>query len=419
MLMNSSGTTNHRQNRRIILPFYQDDYNKILYDPKKYREQLDKYIDLFPELFPKEIADGYEMKDIYHSKKLPIATRRIIVDKVSYNIRPSFVMPFNTGFVSDIEYALFLRKFDVPYWGIAHVFGKDHMYWYRIEQALGRNSIVGTTVKHVENLPNHLVADEKHTKILGNKTYIATTAGDGCILGAAVSESASEIDLTKAYGIFKDEITCIHPEYKPSTVNTDGWKATIKAWQTIFPTIVIICCFLHVFIKIRDRGKKKFKDVFNEVASKFWDCYEAPTKSSFSQRVRRLYEWGKKTEIPPVMLKAITKLKENIKSYSIAYDFPGAHRTSNLIDRLMQRMDRHLFNTKYFHGTIDSAKLNIRGWVLIHNFAPSNPLTVKKYNGLKSPAERINKFSYHECWLQNLIISTSLGGYRSAPQNPL
>lgn len=417
--MNSSDATNQRLNRTIILPFSQDTYEQNLYNPQKYREQLDKFVNLFPELFPEEIAKGYEMKDLYHSKKLPISTRRILIDGIPYTIRPSFVMPYNTGLVSDIEDALFLRKFDVPYWGISHVFGKDHMYWYRIEQALGRNSIVGTTVKHAENLPEHLVADEKHTKILGNKSYIATTAGDGCILGAAMSESASEIDLTKGYGIFKDEITCVHPEYKPSTVNIDGWKATMKAWQAIFPTIVIICCFLHVFIKIRDRGRKKFKEVFNEVASKFWDCYEAPTKRSFSQRVRRLYEWGKETDIPAVMQKAIQKMRENIDRYSIAYDFQGAHRTSNLIDRLMQRMDRHIFNSQYFHGTINSADLSIRGWVLIHNFAPSNPLTVKKYNGLKSPAERINKFSYHESWLQNLIISTSLGGCRRAPQKVL
>ena len=51
-----------------------------------------------------------------------------------------------TGLTDDIENALFMRKFDVPFWALSHVFGKDPMYWYRIEQSLGRNSIVGTTV---------------------------------------------------------------------------------------------------------------------------------------------------------------------------------------------------------------------------------------------------------------------------------
>ncbi|MFZ3098651.1 MAG: hypothetical protein WA081_19265, partial [Desulfosalsimonadaceae bacterium] len=96
-----------------------------------------------------------------------------------------------------------------------------------------------------------------------------------------------------------------------------------------------------------------------------------------------------------------------------------AHRTSNMLDRLMQRMDRHLFSVQYFHGSISAAKLSIRGWALIQNFAPSNPWTVDKYNGFQSPAERLNFFRYHDNWLHNLTISASLGGYRSVPQNPL
>jgi len=63
------------------------------------------------------------------------------------------------------------------------------MYWYRNEQALGRNSIVGTTVRNPDDIPEHLGADEKHTRILENKTYIATTAGSQCILGASIAKS--------------------------------------------------------------------------------------------------------------------------------------------------------------------------------------------------------------------------------------
>ncbi|WP_207682956.1 hypothetical protein [Desulfonema magnum] len=88
-------------------------------------------------------------------------------------------------------------------------------------------------------------------------------------------------------------------------------------------------------------------------------------------------------------------------------------------ERLMRRTDRHLFNTQYFHGVISSSELGIRGWSLILNFAPSNPYTVKKYDGLQSPAERLNGFRYHDNWLHNLLISASLGGFRGPPLNPL
>ena len=119
------------------------------------------------------------------------------------------------------------------------------------------------------------------------------------------------------------------------------------------------------------------------------------------------------------MVEKIKKLRKNIASFSIAYDHPGSPRTSNMLDRLMQRMDMHLFNTQYFHGFLSSAELNIRAWALILNFAPSNPITIKKHNGAQSQAERLNHFRYHDNWLENLLISASLGGYRSPPHNPL
>jgi len=72
------------------------------------------------------------------------------------------------------------------------------MFWFRMEQSLGRNSIVGTTIRNPEDIPEHLAADEKHTRILGDKTYVATTVGDGCVLGAAVAKDTGEKSLTEA-----------------------------------------------------------------------------------------------------------------------------------------------------------------------------------------------------------------------------
>ena len=293
------------------------------------------------------------------------------------------------------------------------------MYWYRLENSIGRNSIVGTTVKDPEKLPWHLSADEKHTHLLGEKAYIPTVVGDGCILGVSVTESAGQEDLEKAYDVFKQEATNLQPDYSPETMNTDGWRATINALKSLFPCSVLIACFLHIFISIRDRSRKKFKEIFKEAASKLWDCYKAKTKASFSQRVRRLHEWALKSKIPTIISDKIEKLRKNLPSFSIAYDFPNSHRTSNMIDRLMQRMDRYLFCTQYFHGNRNSATLGVRSWALIQNFTPSNPYTVEVHEGLKSPVERLNGFCYHENWLQNLQISASLGGYRDSPPNPL
>lgn len=408
-----------RCNRTICLLFSQEEYSTNVEDPLKFRSCIDERIRSCSELFPPEIEKGYRMKDIRHPKKLRFPIRRIEIADISYTIRPSFIMPYGVGVTDQLEKALFLRKFSVPFWALSYVFGKDPMYWFRIEQSLGRNSIVGTTVRQSENIPAHLGADEKHSWILGDKVYVATTVGNECILGTSIATDAGEEALKGAYQMFKAEAQCLNPDYSPTTVNMDGWVATRNAWSFLYSSAILIYCFLHVFIKIRDRAKKKYKELFSTVASKLWDCYKAESKSKFSQRVRRLAEWCKNKNMPSVISGPIEKMRLNIAAYKVAYDFPGAQRTSNMLDRLMQKMDRHLFSTRFFHGSIASASLSIRGWALIHNFAPCNPRTVKQHNGFQSPAERLNRYRYHDNWLHNLLASASLGGYRTPPQNPL
>ena len=170
-----------RINRTITVPFNQQKYLGVIKDSKPFRKELDIVIESNPELFPQSIQAGYLMKDKRFSQKLKIDIRRIEVDGIAYTIRPSFVMPYQTAFTADVEKAIFLRKFDVPFWALSHVFGKDQMFWYRIEQSLGRNSIVGTTIKDPKLLPEHLSADEKHSRLRGEKVYVATTVGSQSI----------------------------------------------------------------------------------------------------------------------------------------------------------------------------------------------------------------------------------------------
>jgi len=408
-----------RECRIICVPFLRGTYPNFIKDAALFRENLNDAISRFPELFPEGIRQGYRMKDLYWSKRLALWIRRIEVQGVNYTLRPSFVTPYLTGWTEDVEKALFLRKFSVPFWALAYAFGKNPMYWYRQEQALGRQSIVGTTIRRPGDLPKHLIADEKHSRIRGTKGYIATTCAAGCVLGVSVVDSAGETALTQAYGVFKTEAQQLQPDYHPKTVNTDGWAATQLAWQTLFTSTLLIACFLHVYIKLRDRSKLKFKELFRTVADRLWDCYKAPSKAAFTQRLRRFAEWAQKqNDMPNFMLKKIETLRSQAASFSVAYDFPGAYRTSNGLDRLMQRMDRHLFATQYFHGSLAAAEYSIRAWALVYNFAPTNPHTTQIHGGLNSPAERLNQSRYHDNWLQNLLISGSQKGVFRPPLNP-
>ena len=199
--------------KRIYIPIERDKYMEILPEGDAFRAYVDSMIAQYPELFPSAIAEGYKLHGLLpESKKMPgIRLRRIKTKgteegtEEAYTICPSFVMPYMTGYADDVEKALFLRKFDVPYWALVHVLGRDEMYWYRIECQIGRNSIVGTTVREPDHLPKDLLADEKHTRLNGEKVYVSTTVGSECVLGASVALDAGGDGLEEAYGHFKKE----------------------------------------------------------------------------------------------------------------------------------------------------------------------------------------------------------------------
>jgi hypothetical protein len=290
------------------------------------------------------------------------------------------------------------------------------MYWHRLECTLGRSSLVGTTVLAADRLPRHLAADEKHTTLGGKKVYLATTTGGGCCLGLAVARTAGNDDLTRAYGVFRDEARRLDPKYRPRTVNTDGWPATQAAWRTLFKGVALILCFLHAYLKVRDRAVH-LKETFTELSRRIWEAYHAAEARSFSQRLRRLREWTADHVDKEVVREKVLALCDKRSAFLKAYDHPGCHRTSNPVDRLLRRLDYHLYCGQHLHGSEEVAECGLRGWALIQNFAPSCPEVVRESPGLRSPAERLNGKRYHSEWLQDLLVSASLGGYRSPPRN--
>jgi hypothetical protein len=298
---------------------------------------------------------------------------------------------------------------------LTEVFGRNPMYWHRLECSLGRFSLVGTTVLAAEGLPRHLVADEKHTTMAGEKVYLATTAGSGCCLGLALAESAGNDDLEDAYGAFRDEARYLDPGYRPETVNTDGWPATQAAWRGLFEGVTVILCFLHAFLKVRDRAKH-LGGTFDALRERVWGAYHAPDARTFSQRLRRLREWAEAHVEKAAVKEKVLSLCGKRGAFVEAYARPGCHRTSNLVDRLLRRLDHHLYCGQHLHGSMAAAERGLRGWALIHNFAPSCPWTARETPRLRSPAERLNGKRYHSEWLQNLLVSASLGGYRRPPR---
>jgi hypothetical protein len=405
-----------RGHRTLCLPIAEESYREIVSSPAAFRRALDGCFRQAPELFPTDFADGYQLKDARISAKQGIRIRRIVTrDGTSYSVRPSFLMPYMTARVADVEGPLFLRKFGVPYWALAHVFGGNPMSWYRLECGLGRFSIVGTTIRQAE-IPEHLLADEHHQTLDGEKVYIATTVAGGCCLGAEPAATAGTDDLKAAYEVFKDQVREIAPNYAPKTVSTDGWKGTQAAWKALFPKVVILLCFLHAWLKIRDRAKH-LKEVFADLSRRVWEAYHAPDRRSFGQRLRRLQQWARGA-LTGVVLENVLDLCRKRARFSVAYLHPGGHRTSNMLDRQMRGMNRYFDRGQHLHGSYQACRLHCRAWALLWNFTPWHPATTRANHDWRCPAERLNRHRYHDSWLQNLLISASLGGYRRPlPQN--
>jgi hypothetical protein len=395
----------------ICLPFASEaQYRAYMDDPAQYRQYLTQMLCQHPELFANARDQGYPFHDAYLSVKHDLLLRRIKVHATGavFTLRPSFVMPYMMARTEEVEKALYLRQWGVPFDALAYVFGHDAMFWYRAWLAFGRPSLLGTTVKDPQQIPTHLVADEKVTWVAGQEVYVPTTVGGGCFLGVSVVTAADTPTLEAGYGEFAQEAHALMPNYHPHSVCTDGWHATREAWRRLFPTITLVLCFLHSILKIQDRCTGMLR---HQVLERAWQVYQATTKRQFAQRLRRLAEWTP-THLSGAVAEMVVKMCRRRADFTPAYDCPQAHRTSNAVDRLINYQDRGLYAMRYGHATTASARLAVRAMALQWNLHPYGARLRRDQPTRVSPFHDLNGFQYHPNWLHNLLIASSLGGLR-------
>lgn len=202
-----------------------------------------------------------------------------------------------------------------------------------------------------------------------------------CFLGVDIVERAETPDLVNGYGCFRVEVLTLNPNYQPQTVTTDGWEHTQAAWKQLFPGIAIILCFLHSVLDIQQRCRKT-QGLWRKLTGRLWYVYKAPSKRHFAQRLQRLRQWAQRNVKQPSILKQLLNLKGKSQQFQVAYDYPKASRTSNMLDRLMNYQDRLLYTMQYFHGSEASARLHLRAMVLLWNFHPYGSRTTASDRGV-------------------------------------
>jgi len=400
--------------KTVVIPINVSDYKDKLNSRKSFKSYLDQTIEQYPELFPIEIESGYDFQGWSSAfYKMPIKRRIIQLKKTrsKFLIHPCFILPYLSGNTIEISKGLRLRKDNVSYDTIAQTFGRNAMFWYRLEMSLARNNIVATTVRSASKMPKHILVDEHHNRLNGEKIYICTTVAADCFLGAEITPGVSSEELKEAYQVFQSESVMRFSDYKVLTINIDGFKSTTKAIKQIHPRAVAITCFLHACLKIQTNLKRDNQAIADVILNKAWHCYRAENKQIFAQRIRRFQEMAEQCLLDGNLKESILKLCSKKDLYIKAYDFQNCHRTSNMLDRLMKFQNRRLDNTQHFRGNLTSANNAMRAHALLVNFCPYSTNTIIANGGITSPFEKLNGFKYRENWLENLLVASSLNGY--------
>ena len=190
---------------------------------------------------------------------------------------------------------------------------------------------------------------------------------------------------------------------------TDGWEGPQSAWRRLCPTVGILLCCLHSVLTIAARCVRD-RDTRPLVLHRVWDAYDACTRAPCSQRRRRLREWATAHLPAGVVRGMVLTLCGTGPPCAGASRFPGAQRTSNVLDRLMHHQDRRLAALRCLHSTPDAARLAVRAMALAWNCHPYGARCRRDEAARRSPFHDLNGFEYHPNWLHNLLIASSMGG---------
>jgi len=390
----------------------EDQYLELIDDTKRLRAHLNEVWSRFPELFPHSFGQGFHFHDRRTSKKLGLELRRIklVATGQVYLLRPCFVMPYCCARVQELEQAFYLRLSGVSFDSLSYCFGRSAKFYERAFVALARTNLVATTFKG--QLPEHLVADEKHVTTSHPTSFLCVTAALGCILGAELVAQADEEHFKQGYGVMVEQAKQAQPNWSPQSICLDGFRATQAAWRALLPRATIVLCFLHAMLKLRQISPKKTREekTYQELLDRGWKVFQGPTRRHFAQRLRRLEQWGMKHLERGKLKSELRKMLSNSKRYSVSYNKPGCYRTSNMVDRLMAHQSHLLRAQRGFHGSEANASAMMRAHALLWNFHPYGARLKREQSHRRSPFHDVNGFEYHAHWLSNLLLAASLDG---------
>jgi hypothetical protein len=118
--------------KSLCVPFDSEaPYAACVADPERFRQHLTEVFGQHPELCPARISAGFVLHAKSWSIKPQVMLRRLELKATAavFLVRPSFLMPSMVARTAEVEKALSLRYWGVPFDALVYVFGRDAMDW--------------------------------------------------------------------------------------------------------------------------------------------------------------------------------------------------------------------------------------------------------------------------------------------------
>ena len=403
-----------RKNRTIVLPLGRTlkEYNALI-STEEGIKRLIRRVEIADHVNWGHLADGHEpacprqhrfthhtgyerwLKHYAGSRsRVSVVRVRCLDCEAVFTVLPSFIMRYkryDTDAIEKMMVQLFITEDSYRMAGVSQALAIDTlqsgtwaaleagseraiapMVLWRLVQWVGKLSPAQLNLALGVEAPEYILADEKHTRQNGERTYVPMIYEFQVALIWWIDylDSVSEEALAASFERFKaldDRLSHI------LGVTVDGWEPTQKALLSAFEEVTLAECHLHATIKLgthlatykRQRkaaGQSVSEAEEQQIRAAFLRVLEAPTPEAYQEALEDLPE--------AFAAESLASRKHSLQAKQALFQAwttdDKLARTSTALDQCMKFLNRKQDNMQTFH-TDKSASCTLNAWALTRN----------------------------------------------------